>query len=54
MLAGHVLVVATVFLAHLHYTIDVLGAYAMTFSLFCLFEVDLRPALSGEGAPPER
>lgn len=47
MLAGHVLVVATVFLSHLHYTIDVLGAYAVAFSFFCLSEVDLRPALSG-------
>lgn len=34
MLPAHVLVVATVFLAHLHYTIDVLGAYAVTLALF--------------------
>lgn len=47
MLAGHVLVVASVFLAHLHYTIDVVGAYAITFSLFVLFEADLRALLRG-------
>ncbi|MBL9039777.1 MAG: phosphatase PAP2 family protein [Archangium sp.] len=38
MLAAHVLVVASVFLAHLHYTIDVIGAYAVTYSLFALRE----------------
>ncbi len=38
MLTGHVLVVASVFLSHLHYTIDVIGAYAVTFSLFALRE----------------
>jgi hypothetical protein len=37
-LAGHVLVVASVFLAHLHYAIDVAGAYAITFALFVLRE----------------
>jgi hypothetical protein len=47
MLLGHVLVVASVFLSHLHYTIDVLGAYAVTFSLFCAREVDLGSALGG-------
>lgn len=36
--AGHVLVVASVFLAHLHYTIDVLGAYAVAFAIFVLRE----------------
>lgn len=45
MLAGHLAVVAAVFLAHLHYTIDVLGAYAMAFALFSAREADLRPAL---------
>lgn len=35
---AHVLVVASVFLAHLHYTIDVVGAYAITFSLYVLRE----------------
>lgn len=43
-LAGHVAVVASVFLAHLHYTIDVAGAYAVTFTLFAL----------REGWPPRR
>ncbi len=46
MLAAHVLVVASVFLAHLHYTIDVIGAYAVTFSLFMLREGDVKAALS--------
>lgn len=48
MLVGHVLVVASVFLAHLHYTIDVVGAYAITFSLFVLCEANLRALLHGE------
>jgi hypothetical protein len=38
MLVGHLAVVASVYLAHLHYTIDVLGAYAVAFSLFVLRE----------------
>jgi hypothetical protein len=38
MLAGHVLVVASVFFSHLHYTIDVIGAYAITFSAYALAE----------------
>jgi hypothetical protein len=37
-LLGHVLVVTSVFLSHLHYTIDVLGAYAVAFALFVLRE----------------
>lgn len=37
-LLGHVLVVASVFLAHLHYTIDVAGAYAVTLAVFALRE----------------
>jgi hypothetical protein len=37
-LAGHLLVVASVFLAHLHYAIDVAGAYAVTFAIFALRE----------------
>ncbi len=37
-LVGHALVVASVFLAHLHYAIDVVGAYAVTFALFTLRE----------------
>lgn len=44
MLAAHLLVVLSLFFAHLHYTIDVLGAYAVTLSLFVLREgkVDAR------------
>jgi hypothetical protein len=38
MLATHVLVVVSVFVARLHYTIDVIGAYAITLSLFTLRE----------------
>lgn len=38
MLVGHIVVVASVFVAHLHYTIDVLGAYAVAYALFCLRE----------------
>ncbi len=37
-LAGHALVVLSVFLAHLHYTIDVAGAYAVAFAAFALRE----------------
>jgi len=43
-LAGHVLVVLSVFLAHLHYAIDVAGAYAVAFAVFAL----------REGWPPSR
>jgi PAP2 superfamily C-terminal len=46
MLTLHLLVVASVFLAHLHYTIDVIGAYAITFSLFALREWNVRGLLS--------
>jgi membrane-associated phospholipid phosphatase len=37
-LAAHVLVVATVLLARLHYAIDVAGAWAVTFALYALRE----------------
>jgi len=37
-LAGHALAVAAVLLAHLHYAIDVAGAYAVTFAIFALRE----------------
>jgi len=37
-LAGHLLCVASVFCAHLHYTIDVLGAWAVTWGIFALRE----------------
>lgn len=33
-LAAHLLTVGVVFTAHLHYTIDVLGAWAITYALF--------------------
>jgi hypothetical protein len=45
MLAGHLAVVAAVFFSHLHYTIDVIGAYGLTFALFVLREGDLRALL---------
>jgi hypothetical protein len=45
MLMGHLLVVASVFFAHLHYTIDVIGAYAVAFSLFVLREAKLSEIL---------
>ncbi len=35
-LLAHLFVVAVVFAAHLHYTIDVVGAWAITFSVFVL------------------
>lgn len=38
MLTAHVLVVASVFLAHLHYSIDVIGAWAITFCVFAFRE----------------
>ncbi len=41
---AHCLVVASVFLSHLHYTIDVIGAYAITFVLFVFMEKDPRHA----------
>lgn len=37
-LVAHAAVVATVFLAHLHYTIDVVAAYPIAFTLFALRE----------------
>lgn len=37
-LVAHVVMVATVMASHLHYTIDVLGAWAFTFALFALRE----------------
>ena len=33
-LIAHILVVSTVFLSHLHYTIDVIGAWAITYMLY--------------------
>ncbi|MFZ5445374.1 MAG: phosphatase PAP2-related protein [Myxococcota bacterium] len=49
MLVTHVAVVASVFLAHLHYTIDVIGAYAVTLTLFTLREGRL--GVTAEAAP---
>jgi hypothetical protein len=49
-LVAHVLVVASVFLAHLHYAIDVVGAYAVTFTVFALRE-GWPPR--GDGGPTE-
>lgn len=46
MLGLHLVVVASVFLAHLHYTIDVIGAYAITFTLFALREWKVRELLA--------
>ncbi len=48
MLVAHVLVVLSVFLAHLHYTLDVLGAYAVTLALFAVREgvLDVRRGAS--------
>lgn len=37
-LAGHVAMVAAVLLAHIHYSIDIVGAWAITFALFALRE----------------
>lgn len=46
-LVGHLAVVTSVFLAHLHYSIDVIGAYAVTLALFAVLEADWRSALDG-------
>ncbi|MFM7282628.1 MAG: phosphatase PAP2-related protein, partial [Planctomycetia bacterium] len=35
-LLAHILITASVLFAHLHYTIDILGAWAVTYSLFAL------------------
>lgn len=37
-LAGHVAMVAAVMLAHIHYSIDVVGAWAVTFAIFAARE----------------
>jgi hypothetical protein len=42
MLVAHLLVVASVFLSHLHYTIDVVGALAVTFCVFAARELTAR------------
>lgn len=43
-LVVHVVVVATVLLSHLHYGIDILGAYAVTFAIYAAREWRPRPA----------
>jgi hypothetical protein len=45
-LALHVAVVVTVFLARMHYTIDVIGAYAVVLSVYFLREGDVGRALA--------
>jgi len=46
-LAGHVAMVAAVLLAHIHYSIDVVGAWAVTFALFALREWKPRESARG-------
>lgn len=53
MFFAHVVIVASVFFSHLHYTIDVVGAYAITFALFAAREWPVRRWLA-EGAAPKR
>jgi hypothetical protein len=48
-LAAHALVVASVLLARIHYAIDVLGAWAVTFAIYALRE---GWPTGGAGAPP--
>jgi hypothetical protein len=47
--AAHVAVVLSVFLSHLHYAIDVVGAYAVAFSIFALREGWGRRGAPGRG-----
>lgn len=51
-LAAHVGVVTSVYLAHLHYTIDILGAYAVALALFAWREGGLAHALGGDTTLP--
>ena len=51
-LAGHLAMVASVLLARLHYSIDVVGAWAVTFALFALREWAPRPSAPSAGATP--
>ncbi len=41
--AGHIIVVATVFLSHLHYTIDVIGGYAAAYIVYTFSEQFFSP-----------
>src|SRR5262245_20441872 len=51
-LAGHLLVTASVFLAHIHYSIDVVGAWAVTLAVFVVAERGV-PITASRPAPPE-
>jgi hypothetical protein len=48
-LALHLVSLLVVFFSHLHYTVDVVGAYAITFSLFTLGDRWLRRRFAGAG-----
>lgn len=48
-LAGHLAMVAAVLLSHIHYSIDVVGAWAVTFSLFALREWNPRASSRAAG-----
>ena len=50
----HVVVVASLFLAHLHYSIDVVGAWAITFAVYALYAgfPGLRRRAATEGSSP--
>jgi hypothetical protein len=45
LLVLHVLVVLSLFFGHIHYSIDVVGAYAITFAVFVLREGNVRAML---------
>lgn len=51
-LVAHAAVVLSVFLSHLHYAIDVAGAYAVAFAIFVLREGWPRHGTSGRGTIP--
>lgn len=44
---AHVAVVVTLVYGHMHYTIDIIGAWAVTFTVFWLREGDVRAFLRG-------
>ena len=48
-LAAHGIMVATVLFAHLHYSIDIVGAWAITFAFFALREWQPREAIQHPG-----
>ncbi len=47
MVVTHVAVVVTLLFGHMHYTIDIIGAWAVTFTVFWLREGDVRAFLRG-------